>query len=159
MKNIFNTHVLNPYRAKGRRYNWLRGHTGVDLDFITGDELHSPVTGEVIGMLVQHEMGITLYVRDALGSIHVFAHLQKIHVQLHQQINRGDLLAHTNNTGTATSGPHLHYEIVTIQPVNIIDRIMKRKELSLALKGHGYNTNPVEYLKGLYQKYGVPIPE
>lgn len=150
-RTIFSSRIMNPYRAKGARYNILRGHTGVDLDYRTGDELLCPVTGEVIGLTNQVEMGHCLYVRDAQGSVHVFAHLKQFLVNMHDQVKRGQVVAITNNSGTATSGPHLHYEVITTNPIALIDRIMYRKELLFK----GYNTDPLLYLKKLYAQYGV----
>ena len=144
--------VINGYRAKGKRYSKVRGHTGIDLNYKTGNELIAPVTGEVLATPVQKEMGNCLYVRDTQGAIHVFAHLESVRVQKYDKVKRGDVIAITGNTGTGTSGEHLHYEIMTVKPYHLVpDAIMYRKELLFK----GYNTEPVTYLKDLYKKYHI----
>jgi murein DD-endopeptidase MepM/ murein hydrolase activator NlpD len=51
-------------------------------------------------MIIDHGYGFTT----------LYGHLKKPIVREGQQVNRGDLIAFSGNTGL-TSGPHLHYEI------------------------------------------------
>ncbi len=157
-RTIFQTKLINPYRSHVPKgfYSLLRGHTGEDHDYIN-EELPSPVTGTVVGLLHQVEMGNCLYIQDAWGAVHVFAHLSEFKVTVHQLINRGDIVAITGNTGTKTTSTHLHWEVITKDPLNPIDRIMRRPELGAAFGGKGYNTEPLAYLKKLYTFYKVPL--
>lgn len=156
-KTIFQSSILNPYRSHKPRgfYSLIRGHTGEDHNY-TNEEFPSPITGEVVGLTHQKEMGNCIYLEDAWGSIHVFAHLSEFRVQMHQRVNRGDIIAITGNTGTKTTNPHLHWEVITKEPLNPIDRVMQRKEL-WPFQGKGFNTCPIEYLKKLYIFYKVAI--
>jgi murein DD-endopeptidase MepM/ murein hydrolase activator NlpD len=154
MKTIFESKVLNDYRSKKPRgfYHRIKGHTGVDLNYIN-ENLPSPITGEVVAITHQNEMGNVLYIKDVKGNIHVFAHLSKISPILHQKVNRGDMIAITGNTGARTTAPHLHYEIICTGPkTSPFDYIMTR-----SLAGfNGYNRNPIKYLIELYEEYKVP---
>lgn len=159
MKTIFSAAVLNRYRAKGKRYNIVKGHTGTDKDF-NYEPIPTPVKGEIVAITHQVEMGDCLYIRDTWGNIHVFAHLDSIKVKLHDIVARGDIVAISGNTGSATSGPHLHYEIITKTPWtdpvkggSWVNRIMSRFLAGFS----GYNVDPMEYLKYLYHYFGIKI--
>jgi len=149
---------MNPYRSHTPRgfYSLLRGHTGEDHNYVN-EELPSPITGEVVGLTHQNEMGNCIYLQDAWFNVHVFAHLSEFKVQMHQRVNRDDIIAITGNTGSKTTAPHLHWEVITPEPLNPIDRIMRRPELGVAFGGKGYNTCPIMYLKKMYDFYKVPI--
>jgi murein DD-endopeptidase MepM/ murein hydrolase activator NlpD len=54
----------------------------------------------------------------------VDAHLDRILVRKGQRVARGDLIAHSGNSGRS-SAPHLHYEIrLAGRPVNPISYIL-----------------------------------
>jgi len=158
MRTIFQTKILNDYRSKTPRgfYHWLRGHSGVDCDY-RYENLPSPVSGEIVGIMNQNEMGKVIYLKDFKGTIHVFAHMSVISPSLHAKIKRGDLLGITGNTGSRTTAPHLHYEIIctkdSVAKPSPFDLIMIRKELPFK----GFNRNPIIYLAQLYEEYKVPI--
>lgn len=161
MKSLLLAQVLNPYRSM-RPVGWyspVRGHTGVDLQYLFED-FPSPITGQIIaihaGATKQIEMGNVVFIQDALGSIHVFAHLDKIYKQLGDKVVRNEIFAKSGNTGAKTTSPHLHYEILTFKPINYWpDRIMYRKELVNVFKG--YNTDPIMYDKNLYFKFHIGL--
>lgn len=160
MKYLLTAQVLNPYRRKYKWYNPLKGHSGVDLSFFN-EELPSPVSGKVELIAAssggnapqQKEMGNVIYLADKeTGSIHVFAHMSRIDVSVGQHVERNQILGRTGNTGTVTSGPHLHYEIISFKtPERLADRVMTRK-----LQGFsGWNVDPLAYVRNLYNKYNL----
>lgn len=144
---------MRGYRVKKPIYNKVRGHTGVDLLY-RYQPLPCPITGRVVKVVYQTQMGWCLYVRDIKGAIHVFAHLSAIYVKEGQQVERDQVVAKTGNTGTITTGPHLHYEVITKKPRKVIDGVMLRSLPG----GSGYNTDPLDYDRELYTEYHVPIP-
>lgn len=165
MKSLLKSEIFNNYRSHipVGFYSVMRGHTGVDLAY-THEDFPSPVTGTIIaihqGPTIQAEMGNVVFLEDTAGVCHVFAHLEKVYKGIGDKITRLDIFAKSGNTGSKTTKPHLHYEIMTFKPINLIDRIMFRKELSSVYRG--YNTDPILYLKNLYYKYhidldGIPI--
>ncbi len=152
---ILRAQVMNSYRSHRPLgfYNAVRGHTGTDLKFLH-ENLYSPITGKVVLTLNQPEMGNVMYIEDSLGNYHVFAHLDKFIKQVHDQVTRNDLIAITGYTGSKTTAPHLHYEIICPKPFRpLIDWVMKRNELAIK----GFNTDPVLYLKSLYFKFHVNL--
>lgn len=166
MKTIFGAVIWNPYRSKRPRgfYNLLRGHSGVDLNYVF-EELPSPVSGKIDKITKQPEMGNVIYLSDIeQGAIHVFAHMSKINVDVGQHIKVGDVLGVTGNSGSRTTSPHLHYEVITFkkpdkkspQPYDILfSPLMTR-----SLYGYqGWNIDPIYYVRILYAKYHVQVPE
>ena len=151
---ILRAQVLNPYRSKRPIgfYHIVKGHSGVDLKYIYQD-LPSPVTGVIVDILKQNEMGNVIYLQDSIGTIHAFAHMDSIIVKLGEKVARNQILGKTGNTGAKSTSPHSHYELITTKPVNFIDNIMTR---TLG-KFKGYNTDPILYLKALYFKYHVDL--
>ncbi len=151
MRTILQTKILNPYRH--RIPKWYNAHTGTDHDY-KYEELPSPITGKVVALTHQVQMGNCLYLEDHVtGDIHVFAHLKEFRKNVGDQVVRNDILAITGNTGTITSGPHLHYEIITKSPVNKIDWLMRRKLLGFK----GFNTDPSIYIKKRWHQYNIGI--
>ena len=153
--------IGKPYRGKWKWYDPIKGHTGVDLNFFN-QPLPSPVSGKVMLLAgkgqshpMQREMGNVIYLADKeTGSIHVFAHMLSFAVTEGQHVERNQILGVTGNTGTASTGPHLHWEIISFQkPTKFLDRIMTR-----SLQGFvGWNIEPLSYLRNLYDKYGIDI--
>jgi murein DD-endopeptidase MepM/ murein hydrolase activator NlpD len=147
---IFKAKIVNGYRVKRSVYHPTRGHSGIDTNH-RYENLPSPVTGKVLEILHQTQMGLTLYIEDAWSAVHVFSHLEKVYPKVGDWVGRQDIIALTGNTGSVSTGPHLHFEIVCRTPFRPKDKIMIREGLPYK----GYNTEPISYLKALYDHYGI----
>ncbi len=160
VKTVFDAAVMNCYRSHvpAGYYDKVRGHTGVDLHY-QFEPLACPITGEVIATPHQNQMGNCLYIQDEKGAIHVFAHLSAFMVKQGDNVTRNQIIAKTGNSGNPPTGgsypAHLHYEIVTAQPVNAEDAVMHRPELTAALDGKGFNTDPLRYDRALYAEFNI----
>ncbi len=155
-KHILEAIVLNGFRSHRPWgfYNLIKGHTGVDYKFIF-EPLPSPVTGEVVNITLQPEMGNCIYIKgQEEGNILVFAHLSHVNVKVGDKVNRGDIIAITGNSGSKSTAPHLHFEIITFKrPVRLIEQVMTR-----SLENYvGWNIDPDYYLRMLYGKYGINL--
>lgn len=85
------------------------GHNGTDFAVPTGTQVVAPESGVVTGA-GSGSGGEGIYVTlDTNRTVHKFFHLSKILVQVNDQVNTGDVLALSGNTGYST-GPHLHWE-------------------------------------------------
>lgn len=157
MKTVFESLVLQKYRNYNKKWYGILGHRGVDLAY-KYEPLPSPITGVVLNVIYdpknRRETGQCILVTDAWGSVHVFAHMKQIDVVAGQSVRRGERLGVTGNTGTITSGPHLHYEVITKKAHRLSDAVMVR----MFDVAKGKNTDPIPYLKDLYKAYGVPYP-
>jgi len=86
-------------------------HHGVDIVAPEGTPISATADGIVLfsgwtvddGMviIIQHDRGFTSY----------YKHNQKNLVFMQQRVKQGDVIALLGNTGEASSGPHLHFEI------------------------------------------------
>lgn len=89
----------------------LRGHNGIDFLTPTGTPIVAVDNG-VIEQVVYNDpsgFGHFVKVRHSWGEA-LYAHLDRINVQVGQQVARGNVLGATGNTGF-TFGPHLHFAI------------------------------------------------
>ncbi|QQR55152.1 M23 family metallopeptidase [Candidatus Peregrinibacteria bacterium] len=135
--------VTNPYRSRSRKeYDPTRGHTGVDLGARLGSDLTFPIPFKVLTLREQPQMGKVLYGQDVEGNILVFAHLSEFLVKAGDSVKAGSVFARSGNTGSVTSGPHLHFEVLAAQP-EAGGEVMRRTELVYK----GYNIDPLAYLK------------
>lgn len=154
MKTVFSARVLNVFRSHTPKgwYSRLKGHTGVDLDF-NFEAIPSPITGEVIGITHQVEMGNCLYIRDVNGTVHVFAHLSQFKVKIHGHVKRGDVIAISGDSGSRSTAPHLHYEIICMKWQAPLEFVMTRSLMGFK----GYNADPLIYDRKLYASFGIAI--
>jgi murein DD-endopeptidase MepM/ murein hydrolase activator NlpD len=104
-----------------RRSPWAPNsefHSGIDIGAAIGTAVKAPAPGVVVFAGQHPEYGITLILDHGNDTKSLYGHLSKVSVAVDQQVQRGDTVALTGNTGRS-SGPHLHYEIqVKGQPVN-----------------------------------------
>lgn len=102
---------------------WGRMHYGIDIAVNTGTPVRASARGRVsfagwnggYGYLVIIDHGNNVETR--------YAHLSRILVKVGQYVSRGDVIAHSGNTGNST-GPHLHFEIrykgQAVNPLNYL---------------------------------------
>ncbi|MBU7600688.1 transglycosylase family protein [Streptomyces sp. P38-E01] len=115
------------YRASGS--SWASGyHTGVDFAVPTGTAVRSVTSGTVVSAGWAGSYGYQVLVRHHDGRFSQYAHLSAISVRSGQQVNSGQTLGRSGNTGNS-SGPHLHFEIRTGP-------------------GYGSDVDPLAYLRG-----------
>ncbi len=85
-------------------------HPGVDFDLPESFPIRASLAGIVVRKEFHQGMGNTLAIR--LGNIYVlYAHLKDFCVGLGQIVRPKQLIAYSGNTGTATTGAHLHFEL------------------------------------------------
>ena len=141
--NLADMSVTNPYKSHSRKeYDPLKGHSGTDHKADIGTEVYLDFEVKVIKTMKQNQMGYTLYAEDKFGNILVFAHCQKFIRVAGEVVKPGDTVVVTGNTGSVTSGPHLHFEGLSKAP-RVGEEGMKRLQLPYG----GYNFDPVNYLK------------
>jgi hypothetical protein len=84
-------------------------HTGFDLAMNVGTELRSLQDGLVEKVLhLKNNIGDGVLIKFEDGTTGIYGHMSKINVTEGQQINAGDLIGLSGNSGNST-GPHLHF--------------------------------------------------
>lgn len=100
-------------------------HWGIDIAAPTGTPVKAPAPGVVT--LAHPDMyfsGGTLFIDHGHGLVSAFLHLDAIHVEAGEAIERGQVVAEVGATGRAT-GPHLDWRMnlrgVRIDPALLVD--------------------------------------
>lgn len=141
--NFSNFDVLNPFRSDEPKgfYDPIKKHTGVDLDCPIGTDLALPFSATFLEMKKQSEMGLVAYLKDSNDVIHVFAHLSGVMKHNGQILKANEVFGTSGNSGSATTGPHLHYELISPKAEEGLE-FMTRK----LGQYKGFNIDPLKYL-------------
>ncbi len=99
-------------------------HKGVDIAIPTGTMLYSAIEGEVIIAKYSESAGNYVSVRTQSGWTVTYMHMDNISVRVGQEIEQGEYIGQSGNTGRST-GAHLHLQVEdtngnTINPIFII---------------------------------------
>ena len=84
-------------------------HNGTDFGTPVGTPVKAPEGGVIKQATVNGGSAGTMIVLDAGGTVHKFFHLSKLMVEPGDQVEQGQTIGLTGNTGRST-GPHLHWE-------------------------------------------------
>lgn len=85
-------------------------HKGLDIAAAYGSAVQAAAAGKVIFAGVKGGYGNCVIVSHGNGLATLYGHLSQILVKTNQEVEVGELLAKSGNTGRST-GPHLHYEV------------------------------------------------
>ncbi len=89
-------------------------HYGLDIGVAAGTNVYAPADGIVTGVEWNNCAGNTLYIVHNVGGNYYttyYAHLSKINVSVGQTVYTNTVIAKSGNTGTCTTGAHLHFTI------------------------------------------------
>jgi murein DD-endopeptidase MepM/ murein hydrolase activator NlpD len=88
-------------------------HTGVDILSQTGEEKVRPVKpGVVVLAEFQPQLGNTVVIRHTNGVESLYAHMANLQVKLGDKVTLDSVLGNIGNTGSSSTGKHLHLEIL-----------------------------------------------
>lgn len=85
-------------------------HSGIDIISRPDNLIVSPARGIVIESGWRRDLGNTVKISHGGYFSTIYAHLNRIYVNLGDHVTRGKTIGTLGNTGNST-GPHLHYEI------------------------------------------------
>ena len=86
-------------------------HGGIDIAAHTGTRVVAPSAGRVAFVGATAEYGNTVILDHGNAIRTRFGHLERVIVKRGQQVERGQAVALSGDTGRST-GPHLHYEVI-----------------------------------------------
>jgi murein DD-endopeptidase MepM/ murein hydrolase activator NlpD len=87
------------------------GHFGVDFAVKSGTPVIASAGGLVIFANYTSEFGNMLILQHKNDYISVYKHCQVLLKKEREYVYQGELIALSGNSGTKTTGPHLHFEI------------------------------------------------
>lgn len=121
--------VNSPFGDRfGMRYHPIlkrkRMHHGLDFLANTGCKIIAPGNGVITYVGNKGGYGKTIRINHGFGYETIYAHLSKYKVKKGQKVNRGDVIAISGDSGSLSTGPHLHYEVrhnnICLNPRNFI---------------------------------------
>ena len=89
----------------------MGNHQGIDFGIPVGSPIVSSQSGTVVEARTSSSYGNMVRIRGNDGIETLYAHLSSVGVQQGQQVERGQQIALSGNTGRST-GPHLHFETI-----------------------------------------------
>jgi murein DD-endopeptidase MepM/ murein hydrolase activator NlpD len=101
------------------------GHDGLDIGAPIGTPVHAALNGTILATgntdLVRgcYSFGKWVMIKHDNGLNTMYAHLSEIDVTAGQQVNTGDVIGYSGETGYAT-GPHLHFGVYVSSVTQII---------------------------------------
>ncbi len=94
-----------------RNFNPQDGHLGIDISGKIGTMIYAPAPGTVIFANWTFNYGYTMIIAHSSGYRTVYKHNQHLLKSEGEFVKRGDPIAVMGNTGTESTGPHLHFEV------------------------------------------------
>jgi len=87
----------------------MLGHNGVDFACPVGTPIYACHDGTIQFSGIDSVRSLTVCIDTPNGLLRtLYCHLSESKVQIGQEVKRGELIALSGNTGSFTTGPHLH---------------------------------------------------
>lgn len=98
------TSVMGDARGGGRK------HAGIDIAVPVGTAVKAPAGGKVVAVWndTEHGGGLSVRIDHGGGTVSGYAHLSAQDVKVGDEVQPGQIIARSGNTGRST-GPHLHW--------------------------------------------------
>jgi len=106
IKNFEHTPIGYTY---GQKTTYSEHHLGTDFGVPMWTEVLAPTDGKIVQVVTGQQGGLTIHFRDKWDKLWRFMHLVKSTGQA--PVKEGTVIAWSGNTGTTTTGPHLHVDI------------------------------------------------
>lgn len=94
-----------------REYKPNQGHYGVDYVVKENTPVYAAASGYIIFANYTTQYGYTIIISHSSGYISKYLHCNQILKREGDVVKQGELIALSGNSGTDTTGPHLHFEI------------------------------------------------
>lgn len=107
--SIFFILPVNGYIS--RSFDPGRGHFGIDMVVKDGTPVFASAGGFVVFSGFTNNFGHIIILSHSDGYLSIYKHCSVILKKEREFVKQGDLIAQSGNSGLATTGPHLHFEI------------------------------------------------
>lgn len=95
--------------------NKIESHNGQDIALVMNTPIRDARDGMVISTTPTTAGGNQVIVQHNNGWRTGYAHLNSVVVKTGQHVKQGDIIAYSGNTGSHTTGPHLHFTMKDAQ--------------------------------------------
>lgn len=86
-------------------------HPFVDIAVTTGTTVCATLKGTVISAVWNEDTGYTIQIQHSNDLISVYKHNEKLFNKMGDKVKEGTPIALSGNSGSLTTGPHLHFEL------------------------------------------------
>ena len=94
-----------------RAFDPERGHFGIDIVVKDGTPVYASAGGFVVFSGYTNNFGHIIILSHSDGYLSIYKHCSVILKKEREFVRQGELIAQSGNSGLATTGPHLHFEI------------------------------------------------
>jgi murein DD-endopeptidase MepM/ murein hydrolase activator NlpD len=108
-KSIFFILPVNGYIS--RAFDPERGHFGIDIVAKDGTPVFASAGGFVVFSGYTDNYGHVMIISHSDGYLSFYKHCSVLLKKERDIVKQGELIAQSGNSGLATTGPHLHFEI------------------------------------------------
>jgi len=128
-KDIYSSNVAFRSPISGvviQQYNKQKGHLGIDYGVKVNTPVHAAGNGVIVFSDYTLEYGYVVIIQHDDNFKSFYKHCSQILKKERDYVRMGELIALSGNTGTNTTGPHLHFELwFNDQPINPVKILMK----------------------------------
>ena len=122
----FTTVLFPPVKGQlSSGFDYDNKHYGVDIAMPENSPVHSISEGIVVFAEWTSETGFVIIAEHLNGLTSIYKHNSSIVKSQGDRIQTGEIIAFTGNTGSLTTGPHLHFELwyqgEPVDPKNYIE--------------------------------------
>ena len=107
--SIFFIYPANGYVSRG--FDPGKGHYGIDLVMKNGTPVYASAGGFVVFSGYTNNYGHIIILSHSDDYLSIYKHCSVILKKEREFVRQGELIAESGNSGLATTGPHLHFEI------------------------------------------------
>ena len=101
-----------PLKGKiNKNFDVKSSHYGMDIAGAIGSPVKAVMDGTVIFSDWSTETGNTIIIQHPSGILSVYKHNSSLFKEIGDFVKKGEVIAKLGNSGTLTSGPHLHFEL------------------------------------------------
>lgn len=86
-------------------------HRGIDIGVRLNSNVYAAAAGTVITSTYNSSYGYYIKIKHSNGAITLYAHNNKLLVNVGDKVTKGQIISKSGSTGNST-GPHLHFEIL-----------------------------------------------
>ncbi len=108
-----------------KNFDVKTSHYGMDIAGAIGSPVKAVMSGTVIFSDWSTETGNTIIIQHPNGILSVYKHNSSLFKEIGDFVKKGEVIAKLGNSGTLTSGPHLHFELwyngIPIDPVRYLN--------------------------------------